>query len=510
MQPNLDANGYDKIHTFCIRGEYKQMDQELKRFLLRHNDHLKEIKLMEFNYIFKRDFSDLLQILIPLPPEKYELKNRLSTEITNKMRKEMKRWEIEKLENEIQKEIDLKYNTFDENELTFDENDNNNSNINNKNSKNWHSCIEMLTFDELVASLHDNGWEEIVKRELTTKRIKTGLAKLKCLVNSAMYDSQYLDSIIIKHILDNIGNQLLSLHINDCFRDFEIQNAFEMATNYLNDPCTITSTQKFSKKNWFPQKLQHLCLRSEDRKRQYLWHKVTKFTFPALKHLTILQYFERNATFINSNRFIDHFASLIKNGLKSLSFDIRSVGLNHIYIDRNFVKLSKILLVDFFNQFRRIFKNISSKQDEFILKIAINIVDNSIDKFRYISDFVKHCKREKKFTAIFDTLALMYLSMSQCFSNVMLACKFSIGIDSNKSQKWAECIHDEIAKALNEEWLFSRDETKCVNYCECMSTSLKKLDFAFVVKSKHFQVCHMDPKHEFECSRCESKPWLDV
>ena len=97
-------------------------------------------------------------MLVPLSPQDYELQQRLKPEITDEMRKTKQSLEIEKLENKIQQEINVKYNTFDENELS-------NDNI----TKEWAANIEMIELCDCHDNLHPAIFDQLDAR-LTQKR----------------------------------------------------------------------------------------------------------------------------------------------------------------------------------------------------------------------------------------------------------------------------------------------------------------------------------------------------
>ena len=93
----------------------------------------------------EKQVGSLLQILIPESPKAIELNERLKREITQKQREKLHSWQICKIENNIKNEIELKYNTFDANELN--EIDDININTNKKYKYQWSTRIEILSFD---------------------------------------------------------------------------------------------------------------------------------------------------------------------------------------------------------------------------------------------------------------------------------------------------------------------------------------------------------------------------
>ena len=129
-----------------------------------------------------------------------------------------------------------------------------------------------------------------------------------------------LFSIIPIQILNIIGNQLISLHIDDNCNTHHKQPypTWEFFTNILQKPYPCTKDIKqFIKKSWFPINLKELCFSSN---KNYsfdtcLWHNVNKYTFPNLKSLCIHtnlnesneQYmFSNNHNNNNNNYFISN------------------------------------------------------------------------------------------------------------------------------------------------------------------------------------------------------------
>ena len=143
--------------------------------------------------------EQLLQMLIPLSPQNYELEQRLKTEITDKMRKTMKSNEIEQLENKIKQEIYVKYNTFDENKLS------NENNI----TKEWAANLEMIELCDCCDDLHRAIFYQLEDR-LTQQQIVNSLKNLRALVFlpsvEATIDSDCI-SLIGCRLLNYICNQ---------------------------------------------------------------------------------------------------------------------------------------------------------------------------------------------------------------------------------------------------------------------------------------------------------------
>ena len=119
--------------------------------------------------------ENLLRLLIPESPKAIELNQRLTNEITPKQRETLHSWQIEKLENNIKNEIELKYSTFDANQLSemSDNNDDNNNTIKQKYKYKWSTSIEMLSFH--CYSLTAVNLTQSLKDKLTPLRVTTGI-----------------------------------------------------------------------------------------------------------------------------------------------------------------------------------------------------------------------------------------------------------------------------------------------------------------------------------------------
>ena len=154
-----------------------------------------------------------LRMIAPLSRKQMELNIRLRTEITDEMKKMLQLWQIEKIEKKIKDEIDLKYTKkFDENELTYDENDNNK----NKRSDSS-SSIEMLSMQgcSFYPSHSDLAF---LSQTLTAQRVESSLGNLRAFAfdsrmtdRSRMNRSNMYDEIAVI-ILNSICNRLESLH----------------------------------------------------------------------------------------------------------------------------------------------------------------------------------------------------------------------------------------------------------------------------------------------------------
>ena len=142
---------------------------------------------------FQKCINNFLDIIAPLSPKTIELNSRLANEIiiTQDMKKHGSNHN--KQIADIKDEIELKYNTFDANQLlSFDENVNKSKCF----KYQWESGIKMLSFmnskDSRIFVYH-SGYEdfdyeelsttccEIIDNLLTENRCKESLSNLECI-----------------------------------------------------------------------------------------------------------------------------------------------------------------------------------------------------------------------------------------------------------------------------------------------------------------------------------------
>ena len=125
--------------------------------------------------------DDDLQLWVPESPKMIELNQRLSKEITPKQREKLHSWQIEKLENDIKNEVELKYNTFDVNELNQVKMNESNEY---KYKYEWSTSIEMLSMNKCGYKQSEDDYNPIhvalVKDKLTSQRVKTAYKNMKC------------------------------------------------------------------------------------------------------------------------------------------------------------------------------------------------------------------------------------------------------------------------------------------------------------------------------------------
>ena len=299
----------------------------------------------------------ILQTIIPLSQADYELHERLKKEITIQIKEKKTKWEIEKMKNDIKQEIELKYNKFDENALSYDYDDNKHKNKH-TNPK-WCSNIEFLKIDTCQSgSVSALFIDRYIKPQLTSQRIQNSLGNLKAFqfIGHCGYDRSVFDMIGIA-LLNNISNQLLSLHIED-----EVVSLFskwkfcqemdkllqtpasksEISGNFQHDHIDGKKLKELQDQSWYPVNVEEICLvdsldcnsvRSQPR----FWHEyLNNKLFPYLRHLSIsnsldvttVKMFHKcqivNDTCKNMS-IINNISSLIKNGLQSLQLKIRNI-----------------------------------------------------------------------------------------------------------------------------------------------------------------------------------------
>ena len=185
---NFTVDRMDNIQELCLnRIEWNTNDAIWQKFYGRYlsdNNVSNNLKRISFDHVrmgfryrrrtvdggiydnlehkcrVERGIDSVLQAIIPLSLQNVELKERLNREITDEMKNEKQEWEIEKIENKIKNEVELKYNTFDENEFNDVENDDELELEMNERCRvdRWHSNLEMISiyeYDSIVMGSND-------------------------------------------------------------------------------------------------------------------------------------------------------------------------------------------------------------------------------------------------------------------------------------------------------------------------------------------------------------------
>ena len=202
--------------------------------------------------------------------------------------------QIEKITNDVTKEIESKYDdTFDDDELScYDENNNIISNINNKNSV----CngIEMLEFNGCDIFLQHAQqlfiWDNYLK--YSHSRVVNGLPNLKALAFCGYVrdGEDCLLSMVTQAILNSIGNKLTSLHLCDSSDVWTGDWQFCTIVNHeeFDDKCK----EKYENITWYLKNVSELCVKIQ----HDTWYElldgtaplINEYTLPNLKHLKIM------------------------------------------------------------------------------------------------------------------------------------------------------------------------------------------------------------------------------
>ena len=515
----------------------------------------------DYKEYFDEDINtieELLQMLMPLSPQDHELQQRLKHEITDEMQKTKQVWEIEKLKKNIQNEIDLKYNKFDENELSDPNNMNNNKNKNKNNNNNntqWASSLEMIELCCCCGIFPDFVLES-VRNQLVEYRIVNSLKNLKALALRPKGDDSLLTNLIGNTLLNYICNKLTSLHISDytgldAYVD-QCQWKFLQFSKCSSYPCTkrvMTETEKkeMNKQSWFPLNVKQLCLFdntniSNERfipNIPHFWHEsVNCQLFPNLRHLTIMNRLDNKNIKLFTNNFnlnnsfgkktISNISSLIKNGLQSLQLQIKdleyrdfnaTLDINEYKYNKNRNRFDPVLIISLFQHiFNHIEKPVNNNKYPFILKVEMRV--SSIETEIYDSKLGRGLQ-SKKLKSNFDNLlhqvGLLYTTLSQKIQhNIMFGFKirFDFGGPSQEIYRYRleRCI-DNIHNSLNNKMFFSDDTSKIVNTTigsRAPGRVIAAFNFKNRNKGKMNDTCdnsYMEPKFEYQCRFCKSHRW---
>ena len=499
-------------------------------FRLNHNKLERiEIKLLsssQFDYDSKKLLDYLLDILVPLTPEKYELRHRLNEEITDAMKRRMQIWEISELENKIIQQVHSEYNVFDENELTPIEKIENGAQIKMLCLENW--------------SPIGRNWNQIkyiLMSELKSERIKAALANLKSISHHKCHyhlqpGENCCSDIIVSKIISILGNQLTSLH--------------------LDDNCTIYSK--------LASNITHLCLYSNQylTSVNHLWHKVNRGMFSKLKHLKVQTALDaKDCGFIlaklpsissqHASTFVQNLGSLIQNGLTSLHIQLSKLQLYDIcetfrWKPKYFYNMSsksrpRMPVSNFIAQIRTAVDQMQSAEDltkcspSFTLKIELDIesihVEDGIDDY-IDEDFAAYCESKQPFSSVMTQLSLLYLSLQRFFSNVSFG--FRLNMQGLHCFNHFVAMRFHMSQIMEQDSLLNDTRSRFVDkFFGMTATALEIIDsgdvyergsrgsmlLAFITKSKNIgaenqscQSCHMEPIHEFQCQYCKPEPWF--
>ena len=478
MLPIIDAkNCPTRLESLELGLRYSLIEMtRLASFL--ENSSVKHIRFIgggSGRQYFGDQIETVLQLLVPESPKTIELNQRLSKEITQKQRENLYSWQIEDLKTRIENEIELKYNTFDANELSKVNDDNDDSNIEYKKyTYKWTSKIETIKFD--FNGNFSKGFLRLAKRMITPQRVRMAYKNLKGL--SIGWKRCNVIDYICGLILNNLGFQLESLHLrlnDDSGTRLEKINWQFTANNY---PCTKDAISS----SWFPRNVRHLCLGSE---MANMFDVIHFAMMPKLKHLSIAFDMEIERAeiehYININQ-IRNLNSFICNGLQSLHFGFINVGVHR--------------LTDWYKSLDKI-ESIFKENDNSNVKLANNFIlkiDTEIDCID--EPPCANVKAQRLFVKLNSLRSLLFRQLS----SVM----FGFRIDAHKCP-----FSDDVIKILKD-LTANGDETKVVH------ANVAHDLFAIVWKSKTASnekftcdSCHIEPIHEFDCEWCEAHPWLD-
>ena len=500
-------------------------------------------------------YTKLLDVLLPLSPQERELKKRLKTEITDEMRKNKTLLEIEKLENKIKNEIELHYNTFDENELSYDECSGNM--VNGRNKVLWHSPLEMIALDGLEISspsAHVISKLQLESR-LNSSRIQATLGNLKCL---QLHNSNTnFCCRITMNLLNSIANQLTSLHIDH----YQQLHAWQWEF-VKTDPCALLAKSKSAKENdinsasWYPVNVRELCIddRCADTTASNFWNKyINNQSFPNLKRLKIIDCIGEKVCQIlgvnsDSNKSLSvntmtNISSLIKNNIELIYFSITRleycdfiVGLDKekygIRSGGETIDPCKIIqfwqkLLDCYAMDNKNDDNINVRKISvpFVLKLELDVRwRSSIGVFDcYLRSKIAH-KMEAKLTNLMDQVGLLFINMNtRLKSDVMLAFKIKFHVEQNEDEgyNYSDLLKRVLDECVKNRMLLSSDDTRIVdtnahqyqtnNDCDDGKKEMIVV-FGVVFKNKDkgksnntCQLCYTEPQFEYQCSYCQSE-----
>ena len=575
-------------HLFCKGGCIKRLSfvgGGFSTYIPESDSDYGEEEITGFDMLL-REF--LLPIFIPQSPKSWEIMQRIRREISKKQREKSTSYQIDELEQKIRDEVEVKFQQkLDENQRSIlmtpivhatnvnkqeqEDNDNDDDdndddcsddsdNDNSDSAKNseqrwfyqqlecnhngsWCSCIEMVTFSSRYSVLFDNIDANIVKKDLTYQRLKNGFPKLKAF---ALYQVlHYGDSpvdlffVIGVAIMNNLANQLESLHIRD---SGEIIKQWNFVTNNYHNSNSKSKTDKDVAH--CPMNIKHLCLHCNETKTApdlHLWHNINCSMFPQLKHLIISNVMDHSNRYKilwskNGDNSLSNLTSLIANGLETLHFKFDQLEMSDISLeyptgdDENNKQTVQLLDVLFgmFNELENIdskskinrsheyenehdgdckrnykFDECSYSQEtkkpmkkDFVLKLDFQIRSGKCDD-----------KFERCMISLVNQVFVLYSSIMHYFENVMVGFKLSI-YDPDEYHKAFEYF-----KKIKNQTIMKNDATRIVDVAVWEQEPYAK--FALVFKNRNkgktnesCDNCHMEPIYKYTCKYCKSKPWL--
>ena len=373
-------------------------------------------------------------------------------------------------------------------------------------------------------------------------------------------------SLVGNKLLNNICNQLTSLHIGDYAALFwygsEMNNSkwkFLEYSKCSSYPCTKREmtekeTRDMKKQSWFPSNVKELCLfdamekwnlfNVPDKKTQHFWHESIKSQlFPNLRRLKIINDLDdKNIKLFGSSDHecsdklfrkitISNIISLIENGLESI--DLTMGGLEYRdFVDeldddddkykhnQNRNPFDPKQIVSFFHEILdEIEVSIVNNKRPFILKLSMDLCPiGRTDYESKVYTSVVSDKMKMNFSNLLNQVGLLFINLSHKFShNVMFAFKIQFNFTGNWIRYYKtnlrSCIKD-CHNSSNNKMLFNNDESKIV--FSKLDDSKSHLIVAFVFKNRNkgklndnCDNCFMDPKFDYQCLCCQSQPWIN-
>ena len=510
-----------------------------------------ELRECEVESVTIDTIDKLLQILVPLSSKEIELRNRLSKEITDDMKNNLPTHEIEKLRKKIKNDIYQQ----DENELTYYGDDE-------KVSQNQ-VLTEMLSmyYCKTPSTLTDN-LKDFITSELTSKRLESSLKNLKALeIRGIEENEDDLFGEICTILLNNICNQLESLHIDDDLIGLQEWKFFENNYSNVNDDDDDNDNKDDDDAGahvppWFPANVRHLCVFSpqkssdndneeeeeeeDDDDDDNLWHYISHQNFPKLQHLRVyitdvVNKLDQKHLCGSTASVVPQLAELIKNGLKSFCLTLAELEMQHIgSIDKTpeFFQENCLLhqerrmhvsfpLLSFVRNLLQLLQQCRcsldpfSKRDEFILKLELRVGLPSYDADdAEICDMLEAMSSDEfkqEFVTLLNQILMIFIWLKYVFKSAMLCFKVKFYGDDIMLQA-VQSVCDSVV----EEQVSMKSDTSHV-----VDTSVQQrgdtLWFACVWKnfvtaapnlSGNCAASHCEPYCDFQCDLCKPICWL--
>ena len=508
-------------------------------------ERLKRIDLIDcwisYDEVDRDGIDNFLQLIVPLSPKEIELRKRLKTEISNEMKESKESKQIETLEQKIKDEINEKYKPkFDENDLNLIDKDED------KNEKyEWHSQLEMLSlvgFDEdgdgPRITNSDELWDYCTS-QVNPNRIKQRLINLQGLCLHGKIDwSNPAIGPLSSTILNTLGNQLRSLHIDDG----ALKSLGHWSFVWNNYPCTKESIEE----SWHPSNAQELCLsKSPNVSCKHFWFRINSNMFPKLKHLKIIDKVDtdfQKKCFGGGDAHVNrNLSSLVDNGLKSFQIKFTGLDCRDFDPDCNIVtnadRDKRVSMKDLLRFIQNIFVkegdaaagDDNDNDDECTKRIRSIIVKIEIeidipDCRKWDDDIDIPFSSQIGLANISIELLLIYSWLIKRYDRVMLGFKLTF-LGSKEDRTWNCCkflrsIRESMVRSLKKDIIFHNEhgrvvETSITPLNTCYVRDQRRISaFAAVFKSRNktqknisCEFSHMEPKYKYQCQNCQVTPW---